>query len=67
MGGPVTDDVEEETYCAAVTDRGDHLCPPSGCEEPPMAGSELCYWHDPDGWAADYADTLAEARRERDW
>ncbi len=62
----IADDVEE-TYCTAYTDRGDHLSPPTGCEEPPLTGSELCYWHDPDGWAADYADTLAESRRERDW
>lgn len=67
MGGPLIEDDEEETFCSAAASPASRLDPPTGCEEPALPGGELCYWHDPDGWALDYAETLAESRRDREW
>lgn len=64
-GGPVSHDCEPEPrYCAAETHGATSVSPADYCEEEALDGSELCYWHDPDGAAFDAEERRADADRE---
>jgi hypothetical protein len=61
-------DTEEPVrYCASETYPATLESPAEACENEAAEGSDLCYWHDPDGAAADHAESVWEDRRERGW
>lgn len=57
---------EPVRYCAAETYPATSLSPADYCENEVSGDGDLCYWHDPDGAAADHAESLADDRRERE-